>query len=236
MAASCGVKIAKHGNKSVSSKSGSADMLEYIGYKFSDDTKRLEDQLKKNNFCFMFAQYHHSAMKYVINVRKSLGTRTIFNLLGPLTNPANTKNQLLGVYNEKWLSTHCEVLKDLGSQNVMVVHGMDGLDEITLSTNTLICELKDKKITSYTFDPRNIGYDYISLAEIKGGDPQYNAECFFKMIEGGYSEFQKIVELNAGAAIYLSGKCSNIKDGALIASKAINEGITKEFIKKITDD
>ena len=236
VAASCGVKIAKHGNKSVSSKSGSADMLEYIGYKFSDDPKSLEDQLKKNNFCFMFAQYHHSAMKYVINVRKSLGTRTIFNLLGPLTNPANTKNQLLGVYNEKWLSTHCEVLKDLGSQNVMVVHGMDGLDEITLSTNTLICELKDKKITSYTFDPRNIGYDYISLEEIKGGDPQYNAECFFKMIEGDYSQFQKIVELNAGAAIYLSGKCSNIKDGALIASKAINEGITKEFITKITNE
>ena len=236
VAASCGVKIAKHGNKSVSSKSGSADMLEYIGYKFSDDPKSLEDQLNKNNFCFMFAQYHHSAMKYVINVRKSLGTRTIFNLLGPLTNPANTKNQLLGVYNEKWLSTHCEVLKDLGSQNVMVVHGIDGLDEITLSTNTLICELKDKKITSYTFDPRNIGYDYISLEEIKGGDPQYNAECFFKMIEGGYSQFQKIVELNAGAAIYLSGKCSNIKDGALIASKAINEGITKEFITKITNE
>ena len=184
----------------------------------------------------MFAQYHHSAMKYVINVRKTLGTRTIFNLLGPLTNPANTKNQLLGVYNEKWLSTHCEVLKDLGSQNVMVVHGIDGLDEITLSNNTLVSELKEKKITSYTFDPRDIGYDYITLEEIKGGDPQYNAECFFKMIEGSYPQFQKIVELNAGAAIYLSGKCSNIKDGALIASKAINKGITKEFITKITND
>tara|TARA_Y100001970_G_scaffold252961_1_gene327206 strand:- start:915 stop:1916 length:1002 start_codon:yes stop_codon:yes gene_type:complete len=236
VAASCGVKIAKHGNKSVSSKSGSADMLEYIGYKFSDDPKSLEDQLNKNNFCFMFAQYHHSAMKYVINVRKTLGTRTIFNLLGPLTNPANTKNQLLGVYNEKWLSTHCEVLKDLGSQNVMVVHGIDGLDEITLSNNTLISELKEKKITSYTFDPRDIGYDYISLEEIKGGDPQYNAECFLKMIDSNYPQFQKIVELNAGAAIYLSGKCSNIKDGALIASEAINKGITKKFITKITNE
>ena len=120
VAASCGIKIAKHGNKSVSSKSGSADMLENIGYKFSDDPKTLEDQLKKNNFCFMFAQYHHSAMKHVINVRKTLVTRTIFNLLGPLTNPANTKNQLLGVYDKKWLNTHCEVLKDLGSKNVRV--------------------------------------------------------------------------------------------------------------------
>ena len=184
----------------------------------------------------MFAQYHHSAMRYVINVRKTLETRTIFNLLGPLTNPANTKNQLLGVYDQKWLSTHCEVLRDLGSNNVMVVHGKDGLDEITLSTNTLIYELKDKTINSYTFDPRDMGYDYISLEEIKGGDPKYNAQCFLKMINGDYSQFQKIVEINAGAAIYLSGKCSNIKDGTLIASKAINEGITKEFIKKITNE
>ena len=236
VAASCGVKIAKHGNKSVSSKSGSADMLEHIGYKFSDNPKNLESQLSKNNFCFMFAQYHHSAMKYVINVRKTLGTRTIFNLLGPLTNPANTKNQLLGVYDQKWLSTHCEVLKDLGSQNVMIVHGTDGLDEITLSKNSLICELKNNTINNYTLDPRDLGYDYISLEEIKGGDPKYNAESFLKMIDGNYLQFQKIVELNAGAAIYLAGKCSNIKDGALIASKAINEGITKEFIKKITDD
>ena len=139
VAASCGIKIAKHGNKSVSSKSGSADMLENIGYRFSDDPKIIEDQLDRNNFCFMFAQYHHSAMQYVINVRKTLGTRTIFNLLGPLTNPANATNQLLGVYDKKWLNTHCEVLKELGSNNVMIVHGVDGLDEITLSQNTHIC-------------------------------------------------------------------------------------------------
>ena len=140
------------------------------------------------------------------------------------------------MYNQKWLSTHCEVLRDLGSHNVMVVHGTDGLDEITLSKNTLICELKDKTINSYTLDPREIGYDYISLEDIKGGDPKYNAECFLKMIDGNYSQFQKIVELNAGAAIYLSGKCLNIKDGALIASKTINEGTTKEFPRKITNE
>ena len=236
VAASCGIKIAKHGNKSVSSKSGSADMLEKIGYKFSDDPKTIENQLNKNNFCFMFAQYHHSAMKHVINVRKTLGTRTIFNLLGPLTNPANARNQLLGVYDKKWLITHCEVLKELGSNNVMVVHGEDGLDEITLSKNTYVCELKDKKIKNYILDPREIGYDYISLEEIKGGDPQYNAECFLKMIEGNFNQFQNIVELNAGAAIYLAGKCSNIKEGAIIANKTISEGKTKEFITKITNE
>ena len=236
VAASCGVTIAKHGNKSVSSKSGSADMLENIGYKFSDDPKKLEDQLENYNFCFMFAQYHHSAMKHVINVRKTLGTRTIFNLLGPLTNPANAKNQLLGVYEKKWLNTHCEVLNELGSNKVMIVHGFDGLDEITLSQNTYICELKDKKIKNYNFDPRDIGYDYISLEDIKGGDPKYNAECFIKMINGEYDQFQKIVEINAGAAIYLSGKASDIKEGALIAQKSITEGKTKDFISNITNE
>ena len=236
VAASCGVTIAKHGNKSVSSKSGSADKLENIGYKFSDDPKKLEEQLKNNNFCFMFAQYHHSAMKHVISVRKTLGTRTIFNLLGPLTNPANAKNQLLGVYDKKWINTHCEVLNELGSNKVMIVHGFDGLDEITLSQNTYICELKDKHIQNYNFDPRDIGYDYISLEDIKGGDPKYNAECFMKMINGKYDQFQKIVEINAGAAVYLSGKASSIKEGALIAQKSITEGKTKNFISSITNE
>ena len=236
VAASCGIKIAKHGNKSVSSKSGSADMLENIGYKISRDPKKLEDQLKKNNFCFMFSQYHHSAMKHVINVRKTLGTRTIFNLLGPLTNPANAKNQLLGVYDKRWLNTHCEALKDLGSKKVMIVHGFDGLDEITLSQNTYICELKENKIYNYNFDPREIGYEYISLEDIKGGDPKYNAESFLKMINGDYIKFQKIVEINTGAAIYLAGKAKNIKEGALIAKKNITEGRTKEFISSITNE
>ena len=236
VAASCGVKIAKHGNKSVSSKSGSADMLEKIGYKFSDDTKILKEQLENNNFCFMFAQYHHSAMKHVIKVRQALGTRTIFNLLGPLTNPANAKNQILGVYDKKWLNTHCEVLKELGSKNVLVVHGLDGLDEISLSANTHICELKDNKIQNYIFDPREIGYDYISLDEIKGGNPKYNADSFNKMINGDFPQFQSIVEINAGAALYVAGKASNIKEGSIIAAKSIVEGKSKDFISKIISE
>ena len=118
----------------------------------------------------------------------------------------------------------------------MVVHGFDGLDEISLSQNTHIFELKDSTISNYILDPREIGYDYISLEDIKGGDPKYNAECFLKMIEGKFPKFQNIVEINAGAAIYLSGKCSNIKEGAIIAHKAISNGKTKEFIKKITNE
>ncbi len=233
VAASCGVKIAKHGNKSVSSKSGSADMLEHIGYKLSDQIKELEKQLNDNNFCFMFAQYHHSSMRHVMNVRKTLGTRTIFNLLGPLTNPANATNQLLGVYDKKWLTTHCETLKELGSKNVLVVHGYDGMDEITLTNNTYICELKNNNINNYTFDPREIGYEYILLEDIKGGDPQYNAECFLKMINGDHKKFQKIVEINAGAALYLVGMAKNIKEGSEIVAKTIDEGKTKNFITKI---
>ena len=128
------------------------------------------------------------------------------------------------------------MLNELGSNKVMVVHGFDGLDEITLSQNTYICELQNKKITNYNFDPRDIGYEYISLDDIKGGDPKYNAECFMKMINGDYNQFQKIVEINAGAAIYLSGKAINIKEGALIAEKSIAEGKTKEFISRITDE
>ena len=155
VAASAGVTIAKHGNRSVSSKSGSADMLEKLSYKILDNPNEIEKSLKKNNFCFLFAQYHHSAMKHVGNVRKLLGTRTIFNLLGPLTNPANANKQLLGVYDKKWVKMHCEVLKELGSKHALVVHGNDGLDEISLSGVTHISELKNEKIIQYIFDPKD---------------------------------------------------------------------------------
>ena len=182
VAASAGVTIAKHGNRSVSSKSGSADMLEKIGYKITNNVEDLENSLSNKNFCFLFAQNHHSAMKNVINVRKNLATRTIFNLLGPLTNPAKASKQLLGVYSRDLVSMHCNCLKELGSEKAMVVHGLDGLDEISLSDNTLINELKDNKVLEYSFNPIDYGYDLIKLEDIKGGDPEYNANCFNKML------------------------------------------------------
>ena len=233
VAASAGVKIAKHGNRSISSKSGSADMLEKLGYKITSDLSELEYSLKKNNFCFMFAQFHHSAMKHVINVRKKLKTRTIFNLLGPLTNPANTKRQLLGVYDKKWVRVHCEVLKELGSTHALVVNGEDGLDEISLSSNTKIAELKDNKIFEYIFDPRDYGYKYINITSIKGGDAKYNAKKFIEMIEGNNNNFQSIVELNAGAAIYLSRKVSTLKEGFELARITIEKRITRDYLKRI---
>ncbi len=230
VAASAGVIIAKHGNRSVSSNSGSADMLEKIGYKITNNVDELENSLLNKNFCFLFAQNHHSAMKNVINVRKNLATRTIFNLLGPLTNPATASKQLLGVYSRDLVAIHCNCLKDLGSERALVVHGLDGLDEISLSDNTLINELKDNKIIEYSFNPKDFGYEMIKLDQIKGGDPEYNANCFMKMINGDYKEFQKIIEINAGAAIYLSNVTNNLKDGFKLAKKVIEEGVTKNFV------
>ena len=236
VAASAGVKIAKHGNRSVSSKSGSADMLENIGYKISNNVKELEDSLNNKNFCFLFAQNHHSAMKNVINVRKNLGTRTIFNLLGPLTNPANAKRQLLGVYSKNLVSLHCNCLKDLGSERALVVHGLDGLDEISLSDKTYINELKDNKISEYIFNPKDYGYDFINMDDIKGGDPVFNANCFKKMINGEYKEFQHIVEINAGVTIYLSDHVKDFKEGFDLAKKMIEEGITKDFVNSLINE
>ena len=236
VAASAGIKIAKHGNRSVSSKCGSADMLEEIGFKITSDINELEDSLIKKNFCFLFAQNHHSAMKNVINVRKNLGTRTIFNLLGPLTNPANAKIQLLGVYAKELVSIHCNCLKELGSNRALVVHGSDGLDEISLSDKTLINELKDDKITEFTFDPKDYGYNYIKIEEIKGGSPDYNAFCFEDMINGNNESYQNIVAINAGATIYLSGKAKNLKEGFELAHKVINERITKDFVNSVIND
>ena len=235
VAASAGIKIAKHGNRSVSSKCGSADMLEDMGFKITSDTNELENSLTNQNFCFLFAQNHHSAMKNVINVRKNLGTRTIFNLLGPLTNPANAKIQLLGVYSKELVSMHCNCLKELGSERALVVHGLDGLDEISLSDKTLINELKDNKINEFVFDPKNYGYDYIKIEEIKGGNPDFNSYAFLDMINGNNEPYQNIVAINAGAAIYLSGKAKNLKEGFKIAHKVLDEGITKDFVYSVTN-
>jgi len=233
IAASVGATVAKHGNRSISSKSGSADMLEKLGIKILSEKKDLENCLNNYNFCFLFAQYHHSAMKHVVNVRKQLGTRTIFNLLGPLTNPASTKKQLIGVFEKKWVRIHCEVLKNLGSLHAMVVHGEDGLDEISLSGPTFISELKENKINDYIFDPKDFGYDYINNNEILGHDAEYNAKSFIKMIDAPNNSFQKIVELNAGAALYLSGKAKNLKDGFEIARQAIVSKKSKKYVENL---
>ena len=219
VASSVGVKVAKHGNRSVSSKSGSADVLEQLGIKIDLNINEIQKCLIDKNFCFMFAQIFHNAMKYVAPVRKTLETRTIFNLLGPLLNPADTKKQLLGVFDKKWIDIHVKVLKELGSEHVLVVHGLDGLDELSLSSNSYVAELKNNKIIEYFFNPQDIGYELFTVDKIKGGDAKYNAKEIIKMLHGDNNYFQQIVEINSGAVIYLSGIAQNIKEGAEIAKK-----------------
>ena len=236
VAASAGAKVAKHGNRSISSKSGSADMLENLNFKISSKKDELEKSLNEKNFCFLFAQYHHSAMKHVAKVRKQLGTRTIFNMLGPLTNPASAKRQLLGVFEKRLVRIHCEVLKNLGSSNALVVHGFDGLDEISLTSPTYISELKNDNIKDFIFDPKDYGYDYIKLDDIAGSDPSYNAKAFIELLDAPNNSFQKIVELNAGASLYLSGLCKNIKDGIELAKKTINSKKSKNFFNNLVDN
>ena len=233
VAASAGAKIAKHGNRSISSKSGSADMLEKLGYKISSDLDYLNSSFKKNNFCFLFAQYHHDAMKYVMNVRKRLATRTIFNLLGPLTNPADAKYQLLGVFHKKWVKIHCEVLKELGSKHAMVVHGEDGLDEISLSGVTNIAELKNGIIKEFVFNPQDYKYKLIKNSDILGGDSRYNAKKLIEMLEGSNIKFQHIVELNAGAALYLGGVTKNLKEGFELSRYVIESKKTKRYLENL---
>ena len=236
VAASAGAVVAKHGNRSISSKSGSADMLEKLGIKILSEKKDLENSLINNNFCFLFAQYHHSAMKHVANVRKKLKTRTIFNLLGPLTNPASTKKQLIGVFNKNLVRVHCEVLKKFGSEHALIVHGEDGLDEISLSGPTFVSELKNQQIVDFIFDPNEYGYEYINNNKILGKDSEYNAKKFIEMIEGQNLPFQKIVELNAGAALYLSGITKNLKDGFELANKVIINKKTKNYFENLINN
>ena len=236
IAASAGAIVAKHGNRSISSKSGSADLLENLGIKLSSNKNELENSLYKHNFCFLFAQFHHSAMKHVINVRKQLGTRTIFNLLGPLSNPASTKKQLLGVFDKKWVRIHCEVLKDLGSTNAMIVHGKDGLDEISLCSPTYISELKNDTITDYVFDPKDFGYEYINKNDILGQDAQYNAQAFLNLLDAPNNSFQKIVEINAGAALYVAGLVDNLKDGFALSKQTINSNKSKKYFANLMKD
>ena len=233
IAASAGAIVAKHGNRSISSKSGSADFLEQLGIKIFSNKEQLERQLLKNNFCFLFAQNHHSAMKHVSNIRTKLQTRTIFNLLGPLTNPASTQKQLLGVYDKKWVKIHCEVLRDLGSKHALVVHGKDGLDEISLCSPTYVSELKDQNINDFILNPKDYGYDFINKEEILGKDPEYNAKTFIEMLNAPNNSFQKIVELNSGAAIYLSGLVKNLSDGFQLAKKTINSNKSKKYFENL---
>lgn len=233
--AAAGGHVAKHGGRSVSSKSGSADVLEkagvYLGLN-SDQVKRCVQEL---GLGFMFAPNHHSAMKYAVGPRKEMATRTIFNLLGPLTNPAGAKRQVMGVFGKEWVRPVAEVLKALGSEHVMVVHSADGLDEISIAELTYVAELKDGEITEYEITPEQFGIERQSLSLVQAEDADASFEMLKHALEGKGKENapRDIVSLNAGAAIYVSGVADSLAEGVAIAEDVICGGLAKIKLQEL---
>jgi len=230
--AAAGVPVAKHGNRSVSSKSGSADVLEALGIKIDLLPKKVEECLAKTGFGFLFAPLFHPAMKYAIGPRREIGIRTIFNVLGPLTNPAGAENQLLGVFSERLTESIASAVGSLGLRHAMVVHGKDGLDEITVSDKTIVSELKDGKVTTYTLNPVDFGIPLAACEALVGGDAEDNANITVQVLTGESGPRRNIVLLNAAAALYVSGQAPSIGKGLEMAEKAIDSG---DALKKLNE-
>lgn len=232
-----GVPVAKHGNRAASSKSGAADVLEALGVKITISPEKSQELLEKIGICFLFAQNYHIAMKYVAPIRKELGIRTVFNILGPLSNPAGANMELMGVYDEALVEPLAQVMANLGVTRGMVVFGQDSLDEISMSAPTSVCEIKDGKFTSYVLTPEQFGYEHCTKEELQGGTPQENAVITKAILEGKETGAKRhAVCLNAGAALYIAGKAASIEAGVKMAEQLIDSGAAlkklEEFIQK----
>lgn len=225
VAAAAGARVAKHGGRAVSSSSGSADVLEALGINLDITPEQVGQSIDQVGAGFMFAPKHHSAMRHVAPVRKELGVRTIFNILGPLTNPAKAENQLMGVFHPDLVGIQARVLKQLGSKHVLIVHGKDGLDEITLADTTLVAELKDGQITEYELDPRDYGFQLIDdLKPIQVDTAEQSRAMLHSVLAGDAGPHRDIVILNAGAALYAANVAKDFKDGFERAREAIDSG------------
>lgn len=229
-----GVAVAKHGNRAASSKCGAADVLEELGININISPEKSREILSKINICFLFAQNYHIAMKYVAPVRKELGIRTVFNILGPLSNPAGANIELMGVYDESLIEPLAKVMQNLGVKRGMVVYGTDKIDEISMSSETKVCEILDKEnLKSYTISPKDFGYNFCDKKEIEGGSVKENAEIIrniFNLKDNGAK--RKAVCMNAGAGFYIAKKVKNIKEGVKMAENLIDE---KKAFKKLED-
>ena len=230
--AAAGIKVAKHGNRAASSKSGAADCLEALGVNLDLAPEKCVELLDKINICFMFAQKYHASMKYVGAIRKELGIRTVFNILGPLTNPAHPKTMLLGVYDEYLLEPIADVLMNLGVTRGMVIYGQDCLDELSMSAPTSVCEFKDGWFKRYVVKPEDFGFTRCQKSDIAGGTPKENAAVTRAILSGEQGPKTDIVLLNAGAAIYLGGKAASIADGIEKAKELIKSGAA---LKKVDE-
>ena len=233
-----GAQVAKHGNRSVSSKSGSADVLEAAGVNLHMTPEKIGKCVEKIGVGFMFAPAHHSAIKHVINTRKELAVRTIFNVLGPLTNPAKAPHQVMGVYDKALVEPIANVLKGLGSKHVMVVHSKDGLDEISIADDTYVAELKNNKVTTYTINPTEFGLPLGNLDDIKAEDANSSLVLIQNALDGEDGAAKNIVALNAGAAIYVSGVADSLQTGIDKAIQILNDGSAHQklddFVKEST--
>jgi len=231
VAAACGVPIAKHGNRAASSKSGAADVLESMGVNLDVPKEKLEEALKLYNFCFLMAPKHHAAIKHVMPARKAIGTRTIFNLLGPLANPAGTRHQLIGVFDKAWVEPIAETLKNLGTKSAWVVHGQDGLDEISTTAPTDIAILREGEITTKTITPEHFGLESADLKKLKGGNADENATALRAVLEGQKCAYRDIVLANASAVLNIHGKTDDLKEGVAMAAAEIDSGHAYQTLK-----
>ena len=222
--AACGVPVAKHGNRAVSSMSGASDVLTALGVNINADFSLVSETLWKNNAGFLMAPRHHNAMRHVGGPRGELGTRTIFNLLGPLSNPAGVRYQVVGVFAEQWVEPVAKVLKQLGTERAWVVHGSDGLDELTTTGPTKVAELKDGAVRVFTVAPEDVGLKRARPEDLKGGDAQFNAAALMNILSGEAGAYRDIVVLNAAAALVVAGKAADLSQGARMAEQAIDGG------------
>lgn len=219
-----GVKVAKHGNRAASSKCGAADCLEALGININLEPEKCVELLDKVGICFLFAQKYHTSMKYVGSIRKELGIRTVFNILGPLTNPASPSMQILGVYDEYLVEPLAKVLDSLGVKRGMVVYGTDKMDEISASSPTRICEINNGEFRSYTITPEDFGLNSCEKADLVGGTPEENAKITRQILNGEKGPKRNAVLLNAGAALYIGGKADSFADGVALAANLIDSG------------
>lgn len=224
VASGAGASVAKHGNRSVSSRCGSADLFEALGVKIDLPVPIAERVLEEVGIVFLFAPLYHPAMKNVAQVRKELGIRTIFNLLGPLSNPAGATHQLVGVFSPVWLRPMASVLGGLGSKHVLAVHGNDGLDEVSISASTRVCEWNRGELSEYEISPEQFGMKRVPGSETKGGDVSRNKEIALKVLRGEKGSYRDLVLLNTGAALYAADQCESIQEGIGIARKSIDSG------------
>lgn len=231
--AGAGVPVAKHGNRALSSKSGAADVLSSLGVNLDAEFPAIEKAIAEAGIGFLMAPRHHSAMRFVGPVRVEMGVRTIFNILGPLSNPAGVKRQFTGVFSREWLRPMAETLANLGCEAAWVVHGSDGLDELTTTGPTYVCQLADGAITEFEVTPADAGLAEATAEELKGGDPDANAEAIRELLSGASGAYRDIVLLNAAASLIVAGKAADLKEGVQLAATSIDGGAARAALDKL---